>query len=236
MFYTQRGGQVFDENGEFVFNSPENRELAIEVATFVQEGVEAGLFFVVLGGDHWAGVSIPTAYREGRLAGQVMPDWWSSCCHKPNVEDMAGEFRIGPPPVWEAGGHSTLVWGGTGWAVTSQSPHAELAWEFLEFMYLGHESQVQRFEKINMFPPMFSAMDDPRVSGLTDPFYGDQAIGAVYSAIAHDTPIWYQSPFRAAWLTAVGDNLPLLFDGTISPEDFVDEVIFITEDEIMFGS
>jgi ABC-type glycerol-3-phosphate transport system substrate-binding protein len=236
MLYNQRGGEVFDENAEFVFNTDENRELAVELATFIQEGIEAGLFYVVLGDDHWSGATIPTAYREGRLAGQGMPDWWSTCCLKPGVEDMAGQWRIARPFVWEDGGYATMVWGGTGWAVSSQSPHAELAWEFLEFMYLGHESQVQRFEQINMFPTMFSAMEDERVSSLVDPFYGDQVIGEIFAEVGQDVPVWYQSPFRAAWATAVSDNLPLLFDGSLSPEAFVDEVIRVTEEEIMFGS
>lgn len=234
MLFNQRGGLVFDENGEFVFSDEVNRPLAIEVATFIQEAVANGTFFVVLGDDHWSGVTIPTAYREGRLAGHMMPDWWSSCCLKPNVEDMAGQWQIAPPPVWEGGGYETTVWGGTGFAV-AQGENQDIAWEFLEFMYLGAESQVQRFELINMFPTNFEAMEDPRVSGLTDPFYGDQEIGSIYADLGDDVPVWYQSPFRPNWATAVGDNLPLLFDGSMTPEEFVDEVIFLTQDAIDFG-
>jgi hypothetical protein len=38
---------------------------------------------VVLGGDVWSGATIPTAYTSGKLAGTVMPDWWSTCCLQP---------------------------------------------------------------------------------------------------------------------------------------------------------
>jgi len=234
MLLNQRGGQIFDEDSNFVLGNEENRNLAIEVATFIQRAVENGTFFVVLGGDHWSGVTIPTAYREGRLAGQVMPDWWSSCCLKPGVEDMAGQWRVAPPPTWEGGGAKTLVWGGTGWAV-SKGEDQELAWEFLDFMYLSKESQIQRFEKINMFPTNFEAMNDPRVSQLADAFYGDQLIGEIYAEVGPDVPVWYQSPFRAAGATAVSDNLPLLFDGSMTPEAFVDEVVRRTQEAIDFG-
>jgi ABC-type glycerol-3-phosphate transport system substrate-binding protein len=236
MMLIERGGAVFDENGEFVLPNDENKALAVEVAKFIQEGVQAGLFLVVPDADMWSGVTIPTAYREGRLAGQVMPDWWSSCCLKPGVEDMAGQWRVAPPFVWEGGGYKTQVWGGTGWAVSTDTDNTDIAWKFLDFMYLGHESQVERFEKINMFPTMFEAMKDPRVSELTDPFYGDQAVGAVYAEIADGVPVWYQSPFRYAFNTACTDNSPLLFDGTMSPEEFVDELIRVTQEEIEFGS
>jgi hypothetical protein len=97
------------------------------------------------------------------------------------------------------------------------------------------ESQIQRCEKINMFPTNFEAMEDPRVAGLSDPFYGDQEIGAVYASLGGGVPVWYQSPFRSSWSTAVGDNLPLLFDGSMSAEAFVDEVTLRTQDAIDFG-
>jgi len=234
MLFNQRGGDVFNETGEFVFGNEENRSLAIEVSTYIQNAVENGTFFVVLGDDHWSGATIPTAYREGRLIGHMMPDWWSTCCLKPNVEDMAGEWRITTPPTWEGGGYETTVWGGTGWAV-AQGEDQEIAAEFIDFMYMGEESQVQRFELINMFPTNFDAMQNPRVAELSDPFYGDQEIGSIYAEVGDGVPVWYQSPFRSNWGTAVTDNLPLLFDGTMTPEAFVDEVIFITQDAIDFG-
>ncbi len=235
MLYNQRGGQVFDENANFVFAEEENRAMAIEVASFLKEGIDAGLFFVVPNTDHWGGVTIPTAYREGRLAGHMMPDWWSTCCLKPGVEDMAGQWRIAPAWRWEGGGYGTAVWGGTGWAVSSQSPNADLAVDFISFMYLGKESQIRRFEQINMFPNMLEAAADPRVTGLEDPFYGDQLIGEIYAALAPEVPVWYQSPFRSSWGDAASTNLPLLFDGSLSPEAFVDELTRATQDAIDFG-
>jgi multiple sugar transport system substrate-binding protein len=234
MLFNQRGGEVFDVDGNFIFADETNRPLAIEVADYIQQAVANGTFFVVLGDDHWSGVTIPTAYREGRLAGHMMPDWWSTCCLKPNVEDMTGQWRIAPPPVWEGGGYETTVWGGTGWTVT-QGENQDIAAEFLDFMYMGKESQIQRFELINMFPTNFEAMADPRVAELADPFYGDQAIGEVYASVGDGVPVWYQSPFRSNWSTAVGDNLPLLFDGTMSGEAFVDEITRLTQDAIDFG-
>lgn len=235
MYFNQRGGQIFDENANFVMGDETNRPIAIEVADFVQKAVQNGTFMVVLGGDVWSGATIPTAYQEGKLAGTVMPDWWASCCLKPGVPDMEGKWAAAAPPVWEEGGFATLNWGGTGWAVNSKSPNAELAWEFLEFMYLGKESQIQRFEQINMFPTMFEAAEDPRVTGLEDPFFGSQKLGEIYAELAPEVPIWYQSPFGSNANTALGDNLPGLFDGTLTPEAFVDAVVNTTQEAIDFG-
>jgi ABC-type glycerol-3-phosphate transport system substrate-binding protein len=53
MLFNQRGGAVFDENANFVFGEETNRALAIEVATFLKDGIDAGLFFVVPNAEHW---------------------------------------------------------------------------------------------------------------------------------------------------------------------------------------
>jgi ABC-type glycerol-3-phosphate transport system substrate-binding protein len=236
MYFNQRGGALFDETGTFVMGDETNRPLAIEVATLIQQAVANGSFKVVLGGDVWGGATIPTAYQDGSLAGTVMPDWWSTCCLQSYAgPEMAGKWQVALPPVWEGGGHSTLTWGGTGWAVASGSPDAALAQEFLAFAYLGLESQVKKFESINNFPWYIPAFEDPRVSGLEDPYFGGQHLGEFYGQVAADVPAWYQSPFGAAANTALGDNLPGLFDGTLTPEQFVDNVVNTTQEVIDFG-
>jgi ABC-type glycerol-3-phosphate transport system substrate-binding protein len=149
---------------------------------------------------------------------------------------MAGQWSMAVPPTWKGGGHATLTWGGTGWAVSSQSPNAALAKEFLGFAYLGLESQVQKFQAINMFPWMLPAYQDSRITGLADPFYGDTKIGQLYAQMAADVPTWYPSAFLSDFFKAAGDNLPGLFDGKITPDQFVDTVVKTTQDAIDFGS
>lgn len=235
MYFLQRGGVIFDESGEFVFGEEANREIAIEVADFIQQGVQNGTFFLSLGDDFW-GASIPTAFSEGRLAGIVMPDWYAGCCLKPGVPDMAGEWRVGPMPVWEAGGYSTSVWGGTAFAISKDTENLELVWSLLDYAYMTLDGQLDRYDAIQFYPTMYEALDHPRITDVEDPFFGNQKIGQVFADVALDTPVYYQSPNRQYFLNALGDNLPLLFDGTLSPEEFVDEIIFITQDEIDFNS
>jgi hypothetical protein len=119
--------------------------------------------------------------------------------------------------------------------VSSKSPNAALAKEFLGCAYLGVESQVQKFIAINNFPWMLAAYKDPRIADFADPFYGGQKIGQIYGQIADDTPTWYPSPFLAAYYKSSGDNLPGLFDAKITPDQFVDTVVKATQDAIDFG-
>ncbi len=237
MFFDQRGGFVFDKDGNFVMGDDTNKPLAVEVATLLQKGVQNGTFMVVLGGDVWSGATLPTAYTTGKLAGTVMPDWWPSCCLEADAgPDMAGKWKVALPPVFEGGGHSTLTWGGTGWAVSSQSPNAELAKEFLAFAYLGLDSQVEKFQQINNFPWYIPAMSDPRVTGLADTYFSGQHLGEFYAKVGADVPVWYNSPYFPAVKKALADNLPGLFDGSMTPEAFVDTSIKTAQDAIDFGS
>lgn len=235
MYFNQRGGDLFDVDGNFVMGDDANRAIAVEVATYIQQAVQAGIFMQVLGGDVWSGATLPTAYSDGSLSGTVMPDWWSSCCLKSYVPDMAGEWRVAQMPVWEGGGHATATWGGTGWSV-AQGPNQDLAWEFLDFVYLGKESQIKRFQQVNMFPVMFDAMTDPSVTSVTDPFYGDAQIGQIYADAGQDMVVWYNSQFFSAYRTAASSALPSLFDGSMTPEDFVNDVVTQTQNTIDFAS
>jgi ABC-type glycerol-3-phosphate transport system substrate-binding protein len=235
MYFWQRGGVVFDQDGKFVMGDDTNKPIAIEVADYIQKAIAAKIMLPVLGGDVWSGATIPTAYKDGTLSGTVMPDWWSSCCLKPGIPEMSGQWAVAPMPTWEAGGHKTTTWGGTGWAV-AKGANQDIAWKFLEFMYLGKESQIERFEKVNMFPVMFDAMTDPRVEGLKDPFYGDTPLGKVYADAGTDMPVWYNSEFLGAYNTAAGNDITALFDGSMTPEDFVNDVVTQTQNSIDFGS
>ena len=87
-----------------------------------------------------------------------------------------------------------------------------------------------------MFPVMFDAMKDPLVTSLTDPFYGDEKIGEIYAAAGQDMVVWYNSEFLGQFNTAASTDLPSLFDGTMTPEDFVNDVVTQTQNAIDFGS
>ncbi|MBV7331418.1 ABC transporter substrate-binding protein [Chloroflexi bacterium TSY] len=232
MFFLQRGGQFFDEQGNFVFGEEPNRTIALEVLQLLRAGLDSGMFHVALGGDFW-GPPLFNAYAEGKLAGAIMPDWYSEAVLKPQAADMEGQWRVAPMPVWSDGkGHTTSVWGGTGFAITSESENPELVWDLLHFSYMTKENQILRFEMIQYYPHMIEALNDPRISELTDPYYGDQAIGSVLASVAEDTPIWYQSQFRDAFQTEFTAQLPAFFEGTTTDEELIDAVVEVTNKEI----
>ena len=235
MYLLQRGGAIFDEHGEFVLPQEENRAIAIEVLNLMREGLDSGAMRYIPGSEAW-GPTVINAYREGQLAGGIMPDWYSDYILKPQAEDMDGQWRIAPMPRWDDGaGHRTTVWGGTGFAVSRENENAQYAWELLQYTYVTLENQIKRYEEIAYYPTMPAAFHDERIVGLSDPYYAGQKTGEVFAEIVDDVPIWYQSLFRATFEQQMAAEMALFFEGAVTAEEAIDNVIVYLEDEIAFA-
>ncbi len=235
MYLLQRNGEIFDEHGEFVLPEEENRGIAIEVLNLMGEGIDSGAIVFIPGSEAWGPAPI-TAYREGRLVGGIMPDWYSDHILKPQSEDMAGQWRIAPMPTWDdGGGLKTSVWGGTGFAVAKENENAQYAWDLLQYSYVTVENQIKRYEEIGYFPTMPAAFDDERIVGLQDPFYANQKTGEVFAEIVEEVPIWYQSLFRATFDQQIAAEMAVFFERAITAEEAIDNVIAYMEEEIAFA-
>jgi len=230
----QRGGRVFNEAGDFVLGDPGNRQAAMDVLSLWREGLDSGAFTVVLQSEFW-GPSQINAFDQGSIAGTIMPDWYADAILKPQAEHMAGHWALAPMPVWSDGsGLATTVYGGTGFAITKASPNIDLAWDLLRYSYLTVEGQVKRYQMTGYYPTLFEALSDERVLVIEDPYFSDQRLAEVYGAVADQVPIWYQSPYRLAFLSSAAENLPLFFDDDLNSEEFLDRVIQAVETEIEF--
>jgi multiple sugar transport system substrate-binding protein/arabinosaccharide transport system substrate-binding protein len=190
----QRGGHLFSEEGEVTLNTPE----AVEVLQLLVDGANQDEFIFKTGADSFWGAATMAAYRDGLVAGAIMPDWYQGATLAPSLEDMTGQWRIATMPVWSAGGHKTSTWGGTGFAITKQSQHVEEVWDLLHFTYLTKEGQVERFKEIG--------------------YCGGQKVGAVFAEVAEDIPTQFQSPFWEEAQMALANQLTLAFAGDSTPE------------------
>jgi multiple sugar transport system substrate-binding protein len=236
MWLLQRGAEIFDASGNFVLGEEENRAKALDVLNLWQEGIDNGAFTPVLDSEFWNPTTIEL-YNSGAVAGIVMPDWYGDYILKPQAEDMSGEWALAQMPVWGDGvGVGTTVWGGTGMSITQDSENKQYAWELIQYGYLTYEGQILRYEEIGYYPTMMEAFQDERVTGFEDPFYNGQRIGEIWATTSTEVPVWYQSPYRAVFNDAIGELMPLFYEGSMSAEELIDEVIFIVEDEITFDS
>lgn len=190
----QRGGQIFDEQGNVVFDSD---ILADTIAWYVRQtmgperiGYEAG----------W-GQSLSKAMNDGLVLFFFCPDWRTSQFEM-DMPNLKGKLGLIPLPAWEPGGRRTSTWGGTGLAITKACKNQELAWELAKFLYLKKEDLGARFRTMNIIPPLkdawnLPAFDEPRE------FFGGQAIGRLYAGLAAEAPPSFMSPYTVLAQTKI---------------------------------
>lgn len=202
--YYQQGGTVFDSEGNPM---SEDDSRGIKVLRFLQDGVKNGILWPTASyysAPHFA------ALKEGKVVGNYMPDWWSVYYQKPQVPEQAGEWRIQLLPAWEAGSRRSGTAGGTGFAITKYAKNPELVFDFLHYTYMTKENQIKRFQELQYFPTMIEAITDPNVTEFSDPYYGDQKIGKVFSEAALQVPVQWQSPY---WSEA----MQILYKEAVTP-------------------
>lgn len=186
MLLLQRGGQIFDEQGNVVFDS----ELTADtIAWYVRQtigpdriGYEAG----------W-GQSLVKAMNDGLVLFFFCPDWRTKAFEM-DMPHLHGKLGLMPLPAWEPGGRRTSSWGGTGLAITKSSKNPELAWELAKFLYLDTAELGKRFRSMNIVPPLKAAWDLPAFDEQR-PFFGGQPIGRLFADLAPQTPPTYISPY-----------------------------------------
>jgi len=214
--FQQRGGLCFQEDGTVTLNTPE----AVDVLQFLVDGANKDQVFMKMGSEFWGAGTI-SAYKDGSLVGAIMPDWYLDATLKAQLADMKGQWRLTTMPTWSAGGHTTSTWGGTGFAITKQSKHADLVWSLLHYTYMTKESQVLRFQKIHYFPTMIEAMNDPGVVDLADDYCGGQKVGAVFASVAQDIPVQWQSAYWNEAMTEMSNQITAAFSGELTPEEAI---------------
>jgi arabinosaccharide transport system substrate-binding protein len=221
----QRGGDLFDEDGNITLDS----ELSIDTMNWLLEQIDAGIARQQPSGDvNWA------AFKDGTQIAHIGADWYAGF-FKDNAPELAGMWKAAPLPAWEEGGSRTSVFGGTGATIIATSPHVEVAWDFLQFAMLSEEGNVRRFELTNLFPPFYPAMENERLL-FEDEYFSDQVLGEVFASVAPGTPPQYQSPYRTQMNALLDAAFQDILDGNRTPEEVFREVADTIRDDIEFES
>lgn len=235
MYMMQRGVQLFDSNHKFVLDEPKNHEQALIALQTIQKGLQVGAFKPYLGAEFWTASPIE-GFRNGSVAGIIMPEWYSSFILKLQAEDMSGKWRVAQMPKYDDGaGFSTSVWGGVGFAINKQSPNMDLALDFIRYAYLDNDNRMLFFTKYGYFPIMPALYDKDEVKTFEDTYYGGQRIGEVMGSIADDIPVFYSSTLRSALEDATSANLPSFYNGSMTADAFLDSLIEAVQSEEEFS-
>jgi arabinosaccharide transport system substrate-binding protein len=181
----QKGGHLFDPEGNVAFASPEAAEL---IRWYIEqnEGKTRIAF------DCSEEQIMIKALVDGLVLFFITPDW-RSYTFPELAPQLRGKMALMPLPAWKEGGRRTSVWGGTGLMIMKATKHPELAWELAKFLYFDARSQGERFRMMNIIPVLEDAWTLPELDE-PNPYYSNQPIGRMYVDLAPDTPPDYSSP------------------------------------------
>ena len=198
IFLLQRGGGIFNQNGECTFDN--------------EIGVQTMLWYVPLVAgpnkiaSNLGGAQILTrAVEDGYFLGLMTPDWRSQVIEK-DIPRMKGKMALMPIPALEPDGRRTGTWGGTMLSITKASKHQDLAWKLAQALYFNKKDLAQRFRETNILPAFRAAWKDPAYSE-PNPYYSNQPLGTLYASLASEVPERYSSAFVDTGNTKLGEAL-----------------------------
>src|SRR5439155_13252094 len=109
-------------------------------------------------------------------------------------------------PVFDPSDAPTTTIGGTMVAIPRASRQHDLAWKLIEFLLFSEEGLRARQQTTDILPPIVSTWDDPFYH-RSDPFFGGQKPGELFTALAAQIPPRYATPASPIATLALNDAL-----------------------------
>ena len=192
----QRDISALDENGDVAYDRQDTVDV---IEWYIRQ---------ISGKDRIAfecgwGQTLYKAMIDGLCLFYFCPDWRSKG-FAAEVPSLEGKMALMPMPAWHEGGRRTSIWGGTGLAITRATKDPELAWDFATYAYYNPQYLGRRFTANYILPPLKEAWNLPELNE-PDPYYSGQKRGAMYAALAPETPLRHVSPFTSLAESKLGE-------------------------------
>lgn len=211
------GGGTYNSDGQIILNSPEN----VEALQFMQDLIYVhGIARTVSGGNHHS----PDHFielSEGKIASLWMPQWYMTRFPDNMSSVLKDVAVVRPMPIFEEGGYTTAMGGGTGTVITDQidPSKVELAKEFLAFAKLTYEANVSLWTDLGFDPLRLDVYDDEALLIPMEDFSGEVPFTYIKAGLGNVAPE-YTGPFYPEMATIMSTTaLYDLLENKKSPEE-----------------
>jgi multiple sugar transport system substrate-binding protein len=165
--YFDKGGKVLVDGARFV--------RAFELGRAAHKaGIAAG---ATMWTNEWV-----AGFRSNKIAGQMMGSWLAGHLKNWLAPDTAGKWRSAPLP-----GGVYASYGGSFYAIPKKSAHKAEAWDFIRFMTVDKQTQLDALRLFGNFPALVEAQQDPVISEPVA-FLGGQKAGELWRDTAAKVP------------------------------------------------
>ncbi len=121
-------------------------------------------------------------FRRGQLATQMSGAWLAGHFADWLAPDTKGLWRSAQLP-----NGAFAFWGGSYYAIPKKAKNKAAAWDFIKFMALNKEVQIEALRKLDAFPALIEAHSDPFISQPM-PFLGGQKARELWKVAAEKIP------------------------------------------------
>jgi len=213
-FYLQAGGQIYNEDGEFVFGQDDNMQAAVDALTFFQELREAGALATPADlGAGWSG----EAFGNGAAAMTMEGNWIIQYMLDTFPDTNWGVVPLPAGPAAEGTLTFTVCL-----AVGADNANPEESWQLVDFL-TGPEGAAMTAE----------AGFGPAPARMSAEALWLESRGEVYAAFVESAefatapilPVGFQS-FR----DALNNNIQQVLDGNLTPEEAVEDTVDVAQD------
>ncbi len=220
----QNGGGRYDADNQLILDNPANIDAAQMVQDMVAEGIA-----VPAPGTNFHDPNFYGYFNEGGAASVWMPQWYMIRFPE-NMPDLEGKMIVRPLPAFEDGGAVTTMGGGTGTAITTQTPEDEVqvAKDFLEFAKLTYDAQVKLWTVLGFDPFRNDVYEDPALAE-PDPWFSNEPVMATISQMFDRLVPEYTGPRYPEISTLMAETMAVeIFDQGRPPA----EVFAAAQEEI----
>lgn len=167
-------GLYFHRDGRVLVDSPRFVR-AFELGRAARRaGIDAG---AVAWTNEWA-----AGFRQGRIASEIMGSWLAGHLRNWIAPDTAGRWRAAALP-----GGTFASYGGSFYAIPRLAAHKREAWDFIRFLTLDRQQQVDALRALDSFPSLAEAHADPFLDEPM-PFLGGQRARQLWRDTAARVP------------------------------------------------
>ena len=167
-------GIYFDRAGKVLVDSPRFvRAFELGLAAH-KAGIDAG---ATAWTNEWV-----AGFRANKIAGQMMGAWLAGHLKNWLAPDTAGKWRSTTLP-----GGTWASYGGSFYAIPKKAAHKAEAWDFIRFMTVDRQTQLDALRTLDSFPSLLAAQEDP-VMDEPIAFLGGQRARQLWREIARNVP------------------------------------------------
>jgi len=167
----QRSGGFFDAAGNITVNN----DIGVSALQFLVDMVyKSKIAILDPAGDEYS-PPYYTLLTNGAAATVLGAPWYQGFMHD-NAPKGAGKWEITFMPRWDQHSARTVMFGGTGLAITQVAKQKDLCWKFIEYCMLRPESQLRAYTLENLDPTLTALYSKPDLQ-KSDPYFHNQKPG-----------------------------------------------------------